>query len=141
MGTKHMPVEAGERNLAAAQLDDLARTHAGKPWASWKDVVVEWHVQTIADARSEGWIPGLGGAQDPVVEQALSRFYSYHMRDTIARLKAENIELQRKLIDAVECARFYASGHDDAGERAHSTLEELLAETLSDDPAKHGRQH
>jgi hypothetical protein len=141
MGIKHAPVDAGERDLAAAQLDDIARTHAGEPWASWKDVVIEWHVRTIADARAEGWIPGMSGAQDPVIEQALSRFYSYHMRAALARLKAENTELQRKLIDAVACARFYASGHSDAGERAHSVLEELLAETLADDPRKHGRQH
>ena len=141
MGTKQMPVDAGERNLAAAQLDDIARTHAGEPWASWKDVVVEWHVRTIADARAESWIPGMGAAQDPAIEQALSRLYSFHMRAAIARLKAENTELQRKLIDALACARFYASGHTDSGERAHSALEELLAETLADKPNKHGPRH
>jgi hypothetical protein len=141
MGTKHAPVDAGERSLAAAQLDDIARTHGGKPWASWKSVVVEWHVQTIADARAESWIPGMTGTQDPAIEQALSRFYSYHMRDAIARLKAENIELQRKLIDAVACARFYASGGADAGERAHSALSALLADASSTELVKQSHRH
>jgi len=31
---------------------------------------------------------------------ALTRLYSHHMRAAIARLKAENTELRRKLIDA-----------------------------------------
>jgi hypothetical protein len=141
MGTKHAPVDAGERRLAAAQLDDIARTHVGKPWAAWKSLVVEWHVQTIADARAESWIPGMVGTQDPVIEQALSRFYSYHMRDAIARLKAENIELQRKLIDAVACARFYAGGGADAGERAHSALSALLADAPSAELAKQSHRH
>ncbi len=145
MGTKHAPVDAGERKLAAAQLDDIALAYAGKPWASWKSIVVEWHVQTLADARAESWIPGMAGTQDPAIERALSRFYDYHMRDAIARLKAENTELQRKLIDAVACARFYASGRTDAGERAHSVLSVLLpADAASDDPAgaaKHSHRH
>ena len=141
MGTKHAPADTGERDLAAAQLDDIARTHAGKPWASWKSVVVEWHLQTVADARAESWIPGMAGSRDPAIEQALSRLYSHHMRATIARLKAENAELQRKLIDALACARFYASGRTDSGVRAHTVVEELLAETLADDPRKHGHHH
>jgi hypothetical protein len=145
MATKHAPVDAGERDLAAAQLDDIACAHAGKPWASWKSIVVEWHVQTLADSRAESWIPGMVGSQDPAIERALSRFYSYHMRAAITRLKAENTELQRKLIDAVACARFYASGHTDDGERAHSALAALLsadAESVdSTGVAKHGHRH
>jgi hypothetical protein len=35
------------------------------------------------------------------------------------------LELQRKLIDAVACARFYEAGGIDAGERAHSMLVNL----------------
>jgi hypothetical protein len=144
MATKHAPVDAGERELAAAQLDDIACAHAGKPLASWKSAVIEWHVQTLADARAESWIPGMVGSQDPAIERALSRFYSYHMRAAITRLKAENTELQRKLIDAVSCARFYASGHTDDGERAHSALAALLADAESADStdvAKHGHRH
>ena len=39
--------------------------------------------------------------------------------------KAENLELRRKLIEAVRCVRFYETGATDAGERAHSMLEGL----------------
>ena len=142
MATKHAPVDAAERELAAAQLDHIACAHAGKPWASWKNIVVEWHVQTLADARAESWIPGMVGSQDPAIERALSRFYSYHMRAAITRLRAENTELQRKLIDAVACARFYAGGGTDDGERAHTVLETLLhvdnASLDSAEAAKHG---
>jgi hypothetical protein len=141
MGTKHAAIDAAERILAVAQLEDIARTHAGLPWASWKDVVVEWHVQGIADARAGSWIPGMASTQDPAIEQVLRRYYSYHMSAAIARLKAENTELHRKLIDAAACARFYASGSTDCGERANSVLAELLAETLSDDQTKHGNRH
>jgi hypothetical protein len=39
--------------------------------------------------------------------------------------KAENLELRRKLIEAVRCVRFQETGATDAGERAHSMLEGL----------------
>jgi hypothetical protein len=71
------------------------------------------------------------------VEEALSRFYRHHMRLTIGRLKAENLELRRKLIDAVACVRFYESGATDAGERAHSMLAGLERHMADAAKAKH----
>jgi hypothetical protein len=47
------------------------------------------------------------------------------MRLTIGRLKAENLDLRRKLVEALSCVRFYETGATDAGERAHSMLEGL----------------
>jgi len=45
----------------------------------------EWHVQTLARVRAESWIPGMAGeVRTRMVERALSRFSSYHMRTTIA---------------------------------------------------------
>ena len=102
------------------KLDGIALAHEGEPWPAWKNAVVEWHVQTLARVRAESWIPGMAGEQDPMVERALSRFSSYHMRTTIARLREENTALQRKLVDAVTCARFYAAGATDAGACARS---------------------
>src|SRR5262249_43677920 len=87
MGTKHASVDAGDRVLAGAQLADTAGTQAGKPGAWWKGVVVEWHVQPIADARADSWIPGMAGNRAPAIEQLLSRLYSHHMRPAVARLK------------------------------------------------------
>jgi hypothetical protein len=124
MGTLHAPTDLVERDLAAAQLDDIALDNRGRPWAVWKDAVLRWHMKAVANARAEAWIPGMAGAQDPLVEEALGRFYRHHMRVTIGHLKAENLELRRKLITAGSCARFDASGASDAGERAHATLAE-----------------
>jgi len=126
MATQFVPVELDERELADAQLDDIALAHEGEPWTAWKGAVVDWHVQTLARVRADSWIPGMSGEQDPMVERALSRFSSYHMRTTIARLREENALLQRKLVDAVTCARFYAAGATDAGACARTTLTTLL---------------
>jgi len=125
--TQFAPVELDDRELADAQLDEIALAHEGEPWPAWKSAVVEWHVQTLARVRAESWIPGMAGEQDPMVERALSRFSSYHMRTTIARLREENAALQRKLVDAITCARFYAGGATDAGARARAALTTLLA--------------
>jgi hypothetical protein len=122
MGTYHVRVDLVERDLAAAELDDIALAHDGKPWVLWRDVVLRWHAEAVANARAEAWIPGMAGSQDPVIEETLKRFYHHHTRVTIGRLKAENLELRRRLIDAVACARFYASGASDAGARASTVL-------------------
>jgi hypothetical protein len=125
MGTHYAPLDPVERDLASAQLDDLAVVYEGKPWAVWKDIVLRWHFEAVANARAEAWIPGMAGSQDPMIEETLNRFYRHHMRLAISHLKAENLDLRRRLVDAVACARFYASGATDAGERARSVLAPL----------------
>jgi hypothetical protein len=125
MGTQHAPVDPVERDLAAAQLDDIVLANQGMPWQALKDLVLHWHLEAVARARAEAWVPGMAGSQDPMVEEALNRFYRHHMRLAIGHLRAENLELRRKVIDALACARFYASGANDAGERAHVTLAAL----------------
>jgi len=122
MGTYHVRVDPVERDLAAAELDEIALAHDGKPWAMWRDVVLRWHTDGVANARAEAWIPGMAGSQDPAVEEMLRRFYHHHTRVTIGRLKAENMELRRRLADALSCARFYASGASDSGARANTVL-------------------
>jgi len=122
MATQHAPIDPAERDAVSAQLEELALVHDGQPWTRWKNAVLEWHMRALAAVRTNVWIPGLSGPQDPVVEEALSRFYRYHVRAAIGRLRDENVELRRKLIDALECARFYAHGGDDHGERAHMVL-------------------
>jgi hypothetical protein len=125
MGTQHALMDPEERDLAAAQLDDIALDNRGRPWVVWKDAVLRWHLKAVAEARAHAWIPGMAGVQDPVVEEALGRFYRHHMRVTISHLEAENLELRRKAIAALSCLRFYASGASDAGERAYATLAQL----------------
>jgi hypothetical protein len=126
MEVQNAPIDPIEWDLVCVQLDELASVHDGQPWPAWKDAVVEWHVRALASARSEAWIPGLAGPQEPVVEEALGRFYRHHVFMAVSRLRNENVELRRKLIEAVQCARFYASGATDGGGRASSVLKELL---------------
>jgi hypothetical protein len=137
MGTQSAPIDPVERDLAASQLNELVLANRGRAWAAWKDAVLAWHLEAVAIARAEAWVPGLARSQDPAVEEALSRFYRHHMRLTIGRLKAENLELRRKLIDAVACVRFYESGATDAGERAHSMLAGLERHMADAAKAKH----
>jgi len=145
MATQHPSIDPVERELVSTQLDELALAHDGQPWARWKNAVVEWYIRALATARAEAWIPGLSVAQDPAVEEALRRFYRYHVRAAIGRLRDENIALHRKLIDALECARFYANGGDDHGERAHAVLHDhplaKAAATPAHGEAKTARSH
>ena len=57
----------------------------------------------------------------------LHRFYRHQMLVAIRRLRAENIELRHKIIDAAECTCFYATGAIDAGERATTMLRLLFS--------------
>ena len=122
MGTHHVRVDPVERDLAAAELDDIALAHDGEPWAAWRDVILRWHADAVAHARAEAWIPGMSRSEDPMVEETLRRFYHHHTRVTIGRLRSENMELRRRLVNALACARFYASGESDAGARANTML-------------------
>jgi hypothetical protein len=106
MGTQHVPADRVEWDLAAAQLDNIALANRGGPWAVWKDAVLRWHMKAVANARAETWIPGMASSQDPVVEEALGRFYRHHMRVTISDLKSENLELRRRLLAAVDGAAY-----------------------------------
>jgi hypothetical protein len=119
---EHAPIDPVEWDLAAGQLDELAHAHAGEPWPAWKEAVAEWHLQALAAARAQAWLPGMAGAQDPVVEEFLARFYRHHVRVAISRLRMENIELRRRMLDALECARFYAGGASDGGRHAADVL-------------------
>jgi inorganic triphosphatase YgiF len=125
MATPYASIDAVEQDLASAELDELALSHDSRPWDTWKEAVLEWHLRALATARAEAWIPGLAESRDQVVERALERFYSHHMRNAISRLRAENMELRRKMLEVAECARFYASGATDAGKRAGSMLSVL----------------
>jgi hypothetical protein len=140
MGT-HALIDPVEWDLASAQLEDILLGSDGESKRRHKDAILRWHLQALADARSEAWIPGLGGTREPVVEEALSRFYHHHMRVTIGRLRTENLELRRKLLEAVTCVRFYAAGAADAGMRAHDVLEHLDPHPAAREAATPRRAH
>jgi hypothetical protein len=111
MATRHAPIDRTERDLASVQLDALALAHDGLPWAVWKEAVVDWHLQRLATARAEAWVPGFAGCHDnnPVITKLLSRFYRHHMHIAIRRLRAENIELRRMIVDAASCDALHAN--------------------------------
>jgi hypothetical protein len=125
MGMKVAPVDPVERDLAAAQLEDIALANASRPWAAWKDIVLRWHLAAVVSARAEAWIPGLGGAQDPIVEETIGRFYRHHMRVTIGHLKSENLELRRKLVEAATRIRSLETGRCNGEVGAPSMLAAL----------------
>jgi hypothetical protein len=135
MATKQPPIDNTERDLASAQLDELALRYDDFPWTVWKDAVLDWHLQRFATARSEAWLPGFAGDHhDPFVRKLVSRYHRHHMHVAIQRLRAENVALRRKLIDAAECARFYAGRASDNGERAAALLRLLRSPEASVPP-------
>jgi hypothetical protein len=117
MATQQAQIDPVERELASIQLDEIALAHHGHTWTVWKEAVLDWHLRTLAQAQSQGWVPGLAGRQDAAVEEALRRFHGHHVGVVIGRLRAENVELRRKLLEASDGARFYAGGTTDAGAR------------------------
>jgi hypothetical protein len=93
------PINLVERDFAAIELDELAVAHEGRPWLAWKQAVLDWHLRTLAAARAEAWIPGLAESRDPIVQKALDRYWGHHMAAVIKRLKTENLDLRRKMLD------------------------------------------
>jgi transposase len=100
---------------------------------------LERQVHSLTGARAEtGPGPGLGaglgaglgeaGKLDPIVEQALSRFYSHQVKAAIGRLTVENVDLTTKLVSALKCIEFYAGGAMDAGAHAKAMIKILLAQ-------------
>jgi hypothetical protein len=112
METQIASADAGERKLAATQLDSIVDANRSRGWSACRDAVLDWHFDALAKARTEAWVPRLARSPDPAVEEALGRFYRYHIRLTIERLKAENLELRRKLFAALATvgARFVNDG-------------------------------
>jgi hypothetical protein len=103
MATQHALTEFAERDFASVELDELALAHAGRPWATWRQAVLDWHLRTLAAARSEAWIPGLADSRDPIVEKMLERLFSHYMAAAVKRLRAENLELRRRMLGLAEC--------------------------------------
>jgi hypothetical protein len=126
METQIASLDAAERNSAAVQLDAIVDAHHNRGWSACRDAVLDWHLEALARTRAEAWVPRLARSPDPAVEEALGRFYRYHIRLTIERLKAENLELRRKLFAALAAvgARFADDGAS-AIDSADSLLEGL----------------
>ena len=137
----------------ANELESRADTGRQEPAAEWIYSVLKRHIQSLerqvhslTGARAEagsgaGVGSGLGaglseaGKLDPVVEQALSRFYSHQVKAAIGRLTVENVDLTTKLVSALKCIEFYAGGAMDAGAHAKAMIKILLAQDARVEPS------
>jgi hypothetical protein len=125
MGTHVAPLDLVERDLMAAELDDIAVAARESGADAWKKAVLEWHCAAIAKARSEAWIPGMALSQDRTVEKVLKRFYHHRVGVMLRALKAENLTLRRDLMDARRHDRLNHRLGSDARKIAGSIIEGL----------------
>ncbi|MGP0089067.1 MAG: transposase [Xanthobacteraceae bacterium] len=139
VGTGPLPAEqasrAGSRVISierrASELEARADAHGQEPGAEWIYSVLKRHIQSLerqVHSLTAEAGPGEAGKLDPLVEQALSRFYSHQVKAAIGRLTVENVDLTTKLVSALKCIEFYAGGAMDAGAHAKATIKVLLAQ-------------
>jgi len=113
------------RDAAAAELDALAIACDGLTWRELRSAIVDWHLDNLANARAQAWIPGMAGARDPLIDNLLGRFYHHQVRTIVARLNAEIADLRTRLSTVLQSVGFYASGGHDGGDRAKAILQRL----------------
>jgi len=114
------------RGRLATELRYILRSYGWNPPPEMVDAIVDWQVRAVIVARTDSWVPGMAGSQDPVVKDVLSRFYAHRMSTAVSQLIDENSDLKRKLLEAIECIRFYARGQSDDGTRAAAALAPLV---------------
>lgn len=119
----------------ASELEARADANRQEPGAEWIYSVLKRHIQSLERqvhslTAEAGPGAGLGeaGKLDPMVEQALSRFYSHQVKAAVGRLTVENVDLTTKLVSALKCIEFYAGGAMDAGAHAKAVIKILLAQ-------------
>jgi transposase len=136
---------AGSRVISierrASELEARAEQNGQEPGTEWIYSVLKRHIQSLerqvhslAGGRAES-APGEAGKLDPIVEQALNRFYSHQVNAAIGRLTVENVDLTTKLVSALKCIEFYAGGAMDAGAHAKAMIKILLAQDCRTEPA------
>jgi hypothetical protein len=118
----HGPFNVQERLIARCELDQLLGAEPNAPTEEVRSAIINWHMQAVEAAVNIAWIPGMSGRQGTVVEEALARFHSHQVKSTVKRLSVENAELRLRVLNALECISFYASGGSDAGMRAKQVL-------------------
>jgi hypothetical protein len=119
---------AEERDRLATELRYATRDHDWDPTPELIAAIADWHVRAIASARTNVWIPGMAGRHDRVVEELLGRFHARQVSAAIGRLDSENVRLKQRLVRALACIRFYATGPADDGRRARAVLTTVLPE-------------
>jgi hypothetical protein len=117
-----------ERDRLATELCYVTRRFDWDPSPELIAVIVDWHIEAVAAAREDVWLPGMAASRDPLVGKLLNRYYAHHIGIAVARLIEENTGLRQQLLRAVACIRSYAADGADGGARAKALLEALLIE-------------
>jgi hypothetical protein len=108
------------------EIRELASTHGAELGPDFVAALADWHMDAIAAARTEIWIPGVAAQSDPLVEELIKRFHLHHFEETLIQLRERVFRLTARQIKLIECARFYAAGSWDGGTKARLALEESL---------------
>jgi len=127
--------DISERDRIATELQYVTRTHDWAPGPACLDAIISWHLQSLATARSESWLPGAAEKLDPLTERALLRVQQHQFSRIVNRRINENAKLKLKLLMACDCIEFYADGAYDSGVRATQALKALLSEAVQ--PVEH----
>jgi hypothetical protein len=117
-----------EWDRIAAELRYMTRAYDWVPEPACLGAIVDWHLRSIATAKTEAWIPGLAESQDPAVEKALHRFHQHQFSRIIHGLRHDNTRLTLQLLTARACAEFYADGSTDAGAQAAKAFQVLTCD-------------
>jgi hypothetical protein len=117
----------GERDRLATELRYATRRHNWDPSPEIIMAIVEWHMRAVAIATADVWVPGMAGSRDSFVQTVVDRFHTHQVGDAIGRLVNENTDLKLRLLQTLECVRFYADGATDGGCRAKAALAPLLS--------------
>ena len=121
-----LDISSAEQDRVIGELAGLGIPHQGCPNHNCMVDMAGWHIRALAASRAEAWVPGMAGAQDdPMVDELLSRFHSYNFKVAMGRLNKENADLKFRLIMALTCISFYATGAVDLGCYANITLRRL----------------
>jgi hypothetical protein len=108
------------------EIRELASVHGTEVGPDFVTALANWHMDAVAAARTEIWIPGLTGQSHPLVDELIKRFHLHHFEEALAQLQERVFRLTARQIKLIECARFYAAGSWDGGTKARVALEESL---------------
>lgn len=114
--------------VAAGQVTRLMQENAGRPAPELVEAIVEWHMDKLFERQEQAWVPGMAGAQDPIVEKLVERFHQQHFKMAAERIAAEFAELRRNLRAALACINLCADDPVRNGANARATLQKLLNE-------------
>ncbi len=118
-----------ERDRVATALRYITRCY-GEPAPEVIVAIVDWHLEAVAAARADVWLPGMANSANRTVQQVVKRYYSHQVGTTVARLIEENAGLRKQLLEAIAWVRTFTADTSDEEDRAQAQalLDRLLIE-------------